>query len=165
MSVKRYNKHFEKAGDTYPFGGFGEFGSDTGTYLVEFTSKDKRMTKSKEELAEGIILEMEKAQELKEDCAGNLYRDLIDIHDYIRKAVNAGYKAGAPKWISVKDRLPAIGEYSLLKIEIEGEPPITYGQRWKSNIDKPWWHCMGAIYCGLESITHWMPLPLPLVTK
>jgi hypothetical protein len=67
-----------------------------------------------------------------------------------REGYRAGYQAAAPQWISVKDRLPEIGE----RVLISYYDGVSIGS-YHRNDD---WHGIGII---LRSVTHWMPLPKP----
>jgi len=63
----------------------------------------------------------------------------------------AGYKAAAPKWISVKDRLP---KYGVGVLVTSGGPGCTIAGYFEGS----------GFYNGhLEDVvvTHWMPLPEP----
>jgi len=75
-----------------------------------------------------------------------------------------GYKAAAPQWISVKDRLPEIGQavncYGRAAYESGSSViPAWYIHKWNQ-----WQSCEGD-GCGgggyLFDVTHWMPLPEP----
>ena len=78
------------------------------------------------------------------------------------KAFLAGY-AAAHDWISVEEELPVVGQECLVLVNIEGEPPRQFAKRLEDH-PKVWFHTNRGIWCGLESITHWLPLP-PLPTK
>jgi len=70
----------------------------------------------------------------------------------------AGYKAAAPQWISVKDRLPEIGEWVLIdgpEVCRRIEPPSAF---WKAEYA---WNTDHESFYHPEDITHWMPLPEP----
>jgi hypothetical protein len=68
----------------------------------------------------------------------------------------AGYKAAAPQWISVKDRLPEEDDFCLVNTEFDRITIAQYG--WES------WRFNDA-YSSSEHpksyVTHWMPLPQP----
>jgi hypothetical protein len=87
----------------------------------------------------------------KEWCKENLD---IATHAYCYGAVNlsflAGYQAAAPQWISVKDRLPEVGERVLIYV------PATDGDcdHWIADFQMQGkWQMFGY------NATHWMPLP------
>jgi len=98
----------------------------------------------------------------KEWCKENLD---IATHAYCYRAVNlsflAGHQAAAPKWISVKDRLPEmknrmsedvliLDEYGQMSVEpfeiVNNEIVVDWGE---------------AGTRPLSDFTHWMPLPEP----
>ena len=62
------------------------------------------------------------------------------------------------KWISVKDRLPEIGQPVLICIpKWEGEEI----QAAKLESDGKMFEVCGEFYAGTWDVTHWMPLPEP----
>ena len=75
-----------------------------------------------------------------------------------RDAFLAGYAAAQPKWISVKERLPEIGEWVLIngpEVCQRIEPPSA---SWKAEYA---WNTDHETFYYPEDITHWMPLPAP----
>lgn len=78
-------------------------------------------------------------------------------YDLSKKAYLAGYRE-ANRWIPVSEELPPVGEFCLVKLNIRNEPSIQFAKRLEDST-KVWFHTHRAIWCGLESITHWMPLP------
>jgi hypothetical protein len=78
------------------------------------------------------------------------------------------YGAATPKkkprglqWISVSDRLPEVGTRAILRVHITTVPDVTIGRRLPDG-PNVWWRLEAeAVYAGLESISHWMPLPEP----
>jgi hypothetical protein len=117
---------------------------------------------------------MKTPEELAEDHAFNIfaerYESLVseDKHVYA-EAVNAflaGYQAAAPKWISVKDRLPEVGErgYSddVLMLSEHGME-VTHIEKVKRIVK---WRGLEEVIetnngTPIEDFTHWMPLPQP----
>ena len=76
-----------------------------------------------------------------------------DIVDRIMELLATDNNVG-DKWISVKDRLPENGQYAVLFDEKErymgmGEFRGTF------------WYDSNHQKCGLDEVTHWMPLPEP----
>lgn len=63
------------------------------------------------------------------------------------------------QWVKCSERLPEAGQCTLLSHKLNAPNP-TVGTLLR---DPPnvWWHTENAIWCGLESVTHWMPLPAP----
>ena len=84
------------------------------------------------------------------------------LNENLFTAFLAGY-AAAHDWISVEEELPVVGQECLVLVNIEGEPPRQFAKRLEDH-PKVWFHTNRGIWCGLESITHWLPLP-PLPTK
>jgi hypothetical protein len=72
----------------------------------------------------------------------------------------AGYNAAAPKWISVKEKAPEINQKVLLATNLE--KLIVSGNRLApAGPNEPWFHIDTGLWCGTETVTHWMPLPTP----
>jgi hypothetical protein len=72
----------------------------------------------------------------------------------------AGYQAAASQWISVKDRLPEIGENGfsedvLLQTQF-GEMHVSCFENITREIRVEWGD---AGFLSLDDFTHWMPLP------
>ena len=101
-----------------------------------------------------------------------LAEEYVEDHDeceFARENYLAGYEAAAPKWISVKDRLPDIYEEVIVAVpfwfEDESGPTKKRGccirtarlmseregAKWSVHIEDKW----------TTNITHWMPLPNP----
>jgi hypothetical protein len=75
----------------------------------------------------------------------------------------AGYKAAAPQWISVKDRLPEEGQDCVIYVDWvdvwdKGSERITYQEIAVFNGDDRFYH---RAHTELNKVTHWMPLPKP----
>jgi hypothetical protein len=82
-----------------------------------------------------------------------------DVSYYVgMDCYKAGYQAAAPQWISVKDRLPEIGEWVLIngpEVCQRIEPP-------SSNWDwKFAWATDHESFYEPTDVTHWMALPKP----
>jgi hypothetical protein len=80
-----------------------------------------------------------------------------------------GYQAAkdqspdATKWISVKDRLPEINQQFIAFVENKEVCNCCRYQN-RSSDNSPSFYAStktGLLICGLESISHWMPLPAP----
>ena len=98
---------------------------------------------------------MKTPEELAEEYA-DLWPDMCI--NGARKGFLAGYQAAAPQWISVKDRLPEIGEWVLIngpEVCQRIEPPSA---SWKAEYA---WNTDHESFYYPEDITHWMPLPAP----
>jgi hypothetical protein len=66
----------------------------------------------------------------------------------------AGYKAAAPQWISVKDRLPETNELCIVYTEWRAIVPALYGnESWIFDEGQGW------LERALSYVTHWMALP------
>ena len=93
----------------------------------------------------------------REDWIGTRCVRVGEGHE-MYKAFLAGYNAAAPKWISVKDRLPEIGEWVLIngpEVCQRIEPPSA---SWKAEYA---WNTDHETFYYPKDITHWMPLPTP----
>jgi hypothetical protein len=97
----------------------------------------------------------------KKWCKENLD---IATHAYCYGAVNlsflAGYQAAAPQWISVKDKSPEINQRVLLATN-EKRSIVTGYRLPPAGKNEPWFHTDLGLWCGTETVTHWMPLPKP----
>lgn len=83
----------------------------------------------------------------------------INEHVYEGKSITelAAIGMKAPRWISVKDRLPTVyGEYIVYITLDDGETRVTC-DRWVKSSHERWFlfDDTGAV------VTHWMPLPEP----
>lgn len=79
--------------------------------------------------------------------------------DEFRTALTEAIAWGSQsRWISVKDRLPEVGSETLVVRSIPGHTKPVIARRLEDG-PNVWWYCSDAIWCGLESVTHWMPLP------
>lgn len=82
----------------------------------------------------------------------------MDIGADLRRAYEDGYADGkreaAPKWISVEERLPEVGQEYMTFRQFDGTMEVLH-------------HKGDGVFGGLEglyvvyAITHWMPLPEP----
>ncbi len=90
-----------------------------------------------------------------------------------KDAYLAGYQAAKdqladadkvmPQWISVKDRLPEINQQFIAFVENKEVCNCSRYQN-RSSDNSPSFYAStktGLLICGLESISHWMPLPEP----
>jgi hypothetical protein len=88
-----------------------------------------------------------------EECTGNaMYGDGLYAGFF------AGYKAAAPQWISVKDKSPEINQRVLLATN-EKRSIVTGYRLPPAGKNEPWFHTDLGLWCGTETVTHWMPLP------
>lgn len=80
-------------------------------------------------------------------------------------------EAKNPKWISVKERLPELGEWVVFRFLVGGNPEAVlyatgcYKEREYSSFGGFEWYTDDENYnCNLghHEVTHWMPLPEPL---
>lgn len=97
---------------------------------------------------------------------GTMYWKLHDSDEellgmqFAMKAFIAGAKwARQNAWIKCSERLPEVGQRTLLLHNLNAPNPMV-GVRLPDH-PNVWWHSEEAIFCGLESVTHWMPLPEP----
>jgi len=89
-------------------------------------------------------------------------RDSID-RSAIRHALAVLKKKPFPQWISVKDRLPEINK-GFIGFAENKEVCNCYRYPDHSEDGRPVFYAQtktGLLICGLESISHWMPLPAP----
>ena len=84
-----------------------------------------------------------------EECTGNAM-----YGDGLYAGFLAGYKAAAPQWISVKDRLPEEDQ----EVLIYDWPSRSTCIFWKSRKLAHQWELSNGRNCNP---THWMPLPEP----
>lgn len=91
------------------------------------------------------------------------YCNGVDAVDgYLRNSLSA-YRASvrSQRWISVKDRLPEINERFVAFVENKEVCTCWRSQNIKPD-DSPHFYAStktGLLICGLESVTHWQPLP------
>lgn len=71
-----------------------------------------------------------------------------------------GFMRGQPEWIPVSERLPEVGEWCFLAVHVDDEPVVQLAERLRDG-PRPWFHTNRGLWCGLESVTHWTPLPTP----
>jgi len=83
-----------------------------------------------------------------------------------RKGFLAGYRAAAPQWISVKDRLPEDGDDLSIMLVWRGIEHDYDTVRWRYqqgwDYDTVRWRYQQGWDCVIQdkaTITHWMPLP------
>ncbi len=75
-----------------------------------------------------------------------------------KKAYKAGYQAAAPQWISVKDRLPEIGEWVLINGPEVCQRVAPPSSSWDWEFA---WATDHQSFYEPTDITHWMLLPKP----
>lgn len=63
-------------------------------------------------------------------------------------------------WISVKDKSPEINQRVLLATN-EKRSIVTGYRLSPAGKNEPWFHTDLGLWCGTETVTHWMPLPEP----
>lgn len=94
--------------------------------------------------------------------------DELQIYDAFKACYLAGKLAGAPKWISVKERLPEMGQsVALINIEefenCSGSIDMNVrdcGQLFHDLYSvRPFWDIRGARAVSIEAFTHWLLLP------
>jgi hypothetical protein len=61
-------------------------------------------------------------------------------------------------WISVKDESPEINQRVLLATN-EKRSIVTGHRLSPAGKNEPWFHTDLGLWCGTETVTHWMPLP------
>lgn len=93
-------------------------------------------------------------EELAEESAHILCKELGDYRafEFLRDNYLAGYEAGRPKWVSVKERLP---RKELTVLTYSTDKALRFGNialhgRWEVERDGMEW---------TEEVTHWQPLP------
>ena len=100
----------------------------------------------------------------EEGCATN--REMIDALDYIQQLEHkigeltekvALLEAAQPKWISVEERLPDVGEKVMVCGVKNGMQVGTFRMITRYGKNRRWWWKNDTI---LE-VTHWMPMPEP----
>jgi hypothetical protein len=108
---------------------------------------------------------MKTPEELAAKCAYDKSHNEAQ-YDVAYECFLAGYQAAAPQWISVKDRLPEIGErgYSddVLMLSKHGME-VTHIEKVKRIVK---WKGLEEVVetnngTTIEEFTHWMPLPQP----
>lgn len=97
----------------------------------------------------------------------------IDLRcmDFAMKCAADMLEQGAPGWISVKDRLPELGEQVLLIAYGWSDTTIYLGRLEHMSSETSWltgitskeseWRIQGWSYLKEPLVTHWMPLPEP----
>ena len=96
----------------------------------------------------------EMAEEYADLCVSDAY------YAPLKAGFLAGYKA-AQQWISVKDRLPEINK-GFIGFAENKEVCNCYRYPDHSKDGRPIFYAQtktGLLICGLESISHWQPLP------
>lgn len=70
-------------------------------------------------------------------------------------------------WIKCSEKLPEINQTIWLFLHIKDQDPVQFGTRLCLGSDAdPTFHTNHtAIWCGLESVTHWMPIEKPQPPK
>ncbi len=87
-----------------------------------------------------------------------LVNERIFNYENMKDTFLAGYKAAAPQWISVKDRLPEnISDVLILSKEKES----CVGYYRSSDNDWNMYNPCCSFHMELHGVTHWMPLPEP----
>ena len=119
------------------------------------------MTKTPEEMAEEYIrYENESAYWTKHAFLAG-YKAAQD--QFRSTTGEAGDKLTPTDWISVKDRLPEINQQFIAFVENKEVCNCCRYQN-RSSDNSPTFYAStktGLLICGLESISHWMPLPEP----
>ena len=93
----------------------------------------------------------EMAEEYTRDWWGTL-PEAEGMRKSARENFLAGYKAAAPQWISVKDRLPEDNDIVLIVFQGSVVSVAFYEGDWRHPLYPQ---------TALVSVTHWMPLPEP----
>lgn len=80
------------------------------------------------------------------------------IECYLRKVYTKGYEAGTKQfpWISVKNRLPEIGDPCLIRLK-DGTVRLAYLDT-DNDIATYFWNYNYGTISGWD-VTHWMPIP------
>lgn len=71
------------------------------------------------------------------------------------------------EWIKCSERLPERAQDIWLFLHIKDEDPVQFGSRLRfGGDDDPSFHTNHTgIHCGLESVSHWMPIEKPQPPK
>ena len=105
---------------------------------------------------------IERAKRLAKQLANGYVCSLRDgeadeYHKLCFSALSAQQEKPSGGWISVKDKLPEVGDWdkNVLTISDVGKFRVAYydGHCWRNSI--------GEIVGWVTPITHWMPLPCP----
>ncbi len=83
----------------------------------------------------------------------------MNEHDIAEQAYKRGYEAGCPKWISVKDRLPAIDQPCLCYKKRNGHTCYQLGTYIGASFSENCAAFKSMSHYGCVGATHWMPLP------
>ena len=81
-----------------------------------------------------------------------IYEDEKDTHKGEREEYSSSIPVFVSRWIDVDKRLPDDGEW-VLCTTVSGEILICV------RINKYGWETYCETNCGVDSVTHWMPLP------
>jgi hypothetical protein len=113
--------------------------------------------KAAQEHAHAALEEAEaEMQELRDQLAG-VSIVMPDSWDHILDATKMVDVNG---WISVKDKSPEINQRVLLATN-EKRSIVTGHRLSPAGKNEPWFHTDLGLWCGTETVTHWMPLPEP----
>ena len=80
------------------------------------------------------------------------------VCDWEKDSFLAGYQVAAPQWISVKERLPEIGEWVLINGSEVCQRVAPPSSSWDWEFA---WATDRHSFYEPTDITHWMPLPKP----
>jgi hypothetical protein len=102
-----------------------------------------------------------KRLEAKLDQLTNADKVMPDTCDHILdmgKMVDVNSSNNLNGWISVKDKSPEINQRVLLATN-EKRSIVTGCRLPPAGKNEPWFHTDLGLWCGTETVTHWMPLP------
>lgn len=100
-----------------------------------------------------IVMRVQKEVDVDKD-------ELIKALKHDRDQYDKGFRDAQPKWISVEERLPEIGEEVIVYIPGAGCQVMWLNQPDQETADIKWVMEHGW-WCAVDEVTHWMQLPPP----
>ena len=86
------------------------------------------------------------------------YLEALEDTDSCDHILDATKMVDVNGWISVKDKSPEINQRVLLATN-EKRSIVTGYRLSPAGKNEPWFHTDLGLWCGTETVTHWMPLP------